>query len=258
VAGIVAIGAEAASASQLERVRPDASTSDILIADSTGESPGELNQIGVGLAPDHRDDYRLTDSAGILNTPAFCLRESGTSVRCNKVAVFPPDPSDYPVGRIFVALGGGNDQFGVLDPLGIPRDVLLEAEGGRGNDEIRGRRGAGREMLSGNQGDDLLVTGAPAEDKELEGGEGNDTIIITSDHSALAAKAHRGGKLNGGSGRDRLKGCPANDKLFGGTGNDVVRGGQGNDKIDCGPGTHDLGIGGPGRDLGRNCETIKH
>src|SRR5262245_30553049 len=116
-------------------------------------------------------------------------------------------------------MGGGDDNFAVLDPSGIPKDVLLEVDGGEGNDTIRGRAEGGREQLDGGPGDDTILTGAPADDKELDGGGGDDTIIITSKLEVLAslraAKLPKvaGATLLGGRGDDRMLGGPQGDLL---------------------------------------------
>jgi hypothetical protein len=276
------LGAQTAAASTVERVTgfPISNDHSLIVADSTGDAPGELNLVKVGLAPEFPDDYRITDAAGINGPlPSFCVRESGTSIRCNRIAVFPSVDEPTEVTRIFVRLGGGDDGFEVLDPRGIPEGVLLEVWGGPGNDTIWGRKGGGMEKLVGDGedenggpqgpfGNDTLITGAPEDGKELSGGGGNDVIVIivnnqargflTATTPALASKGSAGARMFGEAGKDRLTGGPGNDKIKGGPGRDRIKGRGGNDIIDCGAGKGDVGIGGPGRDLGRRCEKVKH
>lgn len=81
---------------------------------------------------------------------------------------------------------------------------------------------------------------------ELEGGEGDDTLIGGEGDDTL-----RGGGgdnlLRGGGGRDLLIGGSGDDTLFGGAGDDTLQGGSGNDLINGDAGDNLL-IGGEGDD----------
>jgi Ca2+-binding RTX toxin-like protein len=273
--GVTGLSGATASASVVTRASgfPISNENSIIVSDDKGTDPGQVNEIAIGLAPDFPDDYRITDTGGIQGQmPELCIRESGNSVRCSTTAPAGSNPDPQQVSRIFVALGGGDDTFSVLDPRGIPEDVLLEVEGGPGNDTILGRKGGGREILRGDRvdenespvgpfGDDTLITGAPEDGKVLDGGGGNDVIVIIVNSQArsfMAAKSSRFGLLLGGAGNDRVTGGPGRDRMKGGPGRDRLKGRGGNDIIDCGGGKHDLGVGGGGVDLGKNCEKVKH
>jgi hypothetical protein len=282
VAVAIGLTAAAASASTVTRTNtfPVGTEHSLIVADSKGDDPGEVNDVKVGLAPEFPDDYRITDAAGIEDPlPERCIRESKTSIRCaGKVEI--EGLGEVEVSRIFVKLGGGDDQSAVLEPRGIPTDVLLEVWGGPGNDTIWGRKGGGMEALHGDNidasgfhpegpfGNDTLITGAPEDGKELSGGGGDDVIVIIVNNQArsflgattpaLASKGAITSRILGETGNDRLTGGPGNDKMKGGPGRDRIKGRAGNDIIDCGPGKRDVGIGGPGKDLGRLCETVKH
>jgi Ca2+-binding RTX toxin-like protein len=221
--------------------------------------PDPVNSMQIGLIPGNPADYRITDSSaniGVTQSIYPCQRDTLSSVRC---------PS-APVTSIRVLLSTGGDSFSV-PPDGIPANVKLSVWGDEGPDQITGRSGAGRELLSGEEDDDNITALCPAENKVLKGGSGNDTLTACSKTlsnslfprmaPALAA-ASLGATLIGEGGNDTLVAGPANDSLRGGPGNDRAYGGPGKDIIDCGPGKHDLGVGGPGRDLGKNCERVRH
>jgi RTX calcium-binding nonapeptide repeat (4 copies) len=281
VAAAIGLTAAPASASVVTRTNtyPVGTEHSLIVSDSKGEDPGEVNDVKVGLAPEFPGDYRITDTAGIDDPlPERCVRESRTSIRC-AIKVEIDVLGEVEVTRIFAKLGGANDEFSVLDPGGIPADVVLEVWGGPGDDTIWGRKGSGREELHGDSvgefgepvgpfGNDTLITGAPEDGKQLSGGGGDDVIVIIVNNQArsffdattpaLTSKAITTSRILGETGNDRLTGGPSNDRMKGGPGRDRIKGRAGNDIIDCGPGKHDVGIGGPGRDLGRLCEKVKH
>jgi hypothetical protein len=259
--GLMALGAIAASATS--RVTRDTGGARILVQE---KEPG-INDIEVGVATNFPDDYRITDQSNILNPlPAFCVRESDTSIRCNHSSAEPPAFTPAEVSTITVDLGAGDDEFAVSSG-GIPSNVTLNVYGGDGNDRIIGRNSSGKEVLDGGAGNDIIFVGTPSEGKVATGGPGNDIVgigisvtrsFLARTAPALAAKGNPGATLLGDVGADRLTGGPENDKLKGGPGRDRIKGRGGNDIIDCGAGKGDVGIGGPGRDLGRRCEKVKH
>ncbi|MEE1611970.1 M10 family metallopeptidase C-terminal domain-containing protein [Microvirga sp. CF3016] len=87
---------------------------------------------------------------------------------------------------------------------GDPRSLIENANGGSGNDSIKGN--VADNVLNGNGGADALT-----------GGEGND-------------------RLNGGSGSDSLNGGAGADVLSGGADTDMLNGGGGADVLDGGDG----------------------
>jgi Ca2+-binding RTX toxin-like protein len=88
---------------------------------------------------------------------------------------------------------------------GAGRDHLT---GGDGDDVIFG--GTGKDKLKGNRGNDLLL--GDSGDDDLDGGDGNDV-------------------LSGGDGRDKLKGKDGRDILIGGAGKDDLNGGNDDDLL---------------------------
>ncbi|SDD20726.1 Hemolysin-type calcium-binding repeat-containing protein, partial [Kordiimonas lacus] len=118
-----------------------------------------------------------------------------------------------------IGLGGVDTLWG-----GTGNDLLVGDDGadyllgGANDDTIYG--GDGADMLYGDSGDDLLISGAGTGDERLHGGEGNDTLSITT------------GYANGGADNDVIVSTGDNKAtLQGGAGDDIVYGGQGGDLI---------------------------
>ncbi|MDB5337010.1 MAG: putative peptidyl-prolyl cis-trans isomerase [Planctomycetaceae bacterium] len=76
---------------------------------------------------------------------------------------------------------------------------------------------------------------------KIEGGAGNDRILIWSDVAPNAT-------INGGDGNDEIKGGKGDDIIHGGAGNDSIIGRDGDDQIFGGDGSNSLN-GGGGNDL---------
>ncbi|PYB69568.1 beta strand repeat-containing protein, partial [Rhizobium wuzhouense] len=123
--------------------------------------------------------------------------------------------------------------------------VLIEIDGGKGNDTLQGSDIQG-DKITGGEGNDL-ISGLGGDD-ELFGGKGSDEIW-------------------GGAGKDTIEGGDDADKLYGNDGEDILRGGAGDDIIDGGAGadriTGDGGadtlIGGGGDDqffIGGGSDTV--
>ena len=224
------------------------------------------DDIQVGIAPDHVNYYRITDSGPIIDPiPPGCVRESPNSIRCPKSLV---------TGNIIVNLNGGSDSFKPLTGSTIGREIHVD--GGAGNDLIEGRNEPGTvgDTLFGGDGDDTILGGTTEEDEidggagndyiesgpvygrgsrtgalQISGGKGNDTINGTN-VSTRAASSGTADNLSGGPGNDKLNGGDGNDKMEGGSGRDRLIGGGGNDRMFGGPGV-DHFSGGPGRDFAR-------
>lgn len=80
---------------------------------------------------------------------------------------------------------------------------------------------------------------------ELDGGNGNDTLVGGSGNDSLSGG--NGSDLeNGGAGDDQMSGGNGNDTLLGMDGNDTLLGGRGNDEMDGGMGMDDC-FGGRGQ-----------
>lgn len=225
---------------------------------------GETNNVTIGIAQDFPNDYRITDTAEIKDPlPPGCVRESPNSIRCPRSGgIVDPTLGPLDVASFTVILADGNDTFRPGDG-GIPEDIELYVEAGDGNDTVIGHPGGGTETLLGGAGDDILITGEPADRKELDGGTGDDKIFVgvgQDPGQVMAAKGGKGAKgaeIRGSAGNDKLTGSPQNDRISGGSGNDKLKGRGGADKLICGGGKNDKAIGGGGRDVARGCEKAK-
>jgi Ca2+-binding RTX toxin-like protein len=171
-------------------------------------------------------------------------------------------------GRDRIRLGGeGAPPFDDLDDI---------VQAGAGNDRVDARGANSDDLVSGDEGSDLLLGGG-----RLHGNEGNDTLEVLSvtgsfgqdfsagkgndrieiDGDAAGAYAGpgddvvlgspSGDQLHGNAGDDLVRGRAGNDalygddfpetgddRLFGGAGDDFIRGGPGNDFCDRGPETN--------------------
>jgi Ca2+-binding RTX toxin-like protein len=166
--------------------------------------------------------------------------------------------------------GAGNDTFSNIEEAGL--------NGGAGNDVLDAGASTLRVFLSGNAGDDVLISGQGND--VLNGGDGNDqtqltgTNIILTDtsfsgtgsdvvisietiqltagatDSLLDASGYTGGNVTliGGAGNDTLNGGSGNDSIVGNDGNDVINAGAGNDFVNGNNGS-DMIDGGAGDDI---------
>lgn len=182
--------------------------------------------------------------------------------------------------RVFGAAGD--------DRITLRGSVALEADGGAGDDTIRGGDAAdtidgadGDDDVDGRGGDDTLSGGAGADqlsgaagadridggagDDLLDGGEGSDTLDGGQAADTLLG-ADGADTLTGGDGDDQLDGGDDDDQLDGGAGDDLLRAGLGDDALVAGAGADhldgeagddqlragedaDTAIGGPGADV---------
>ena len=137
----------------------------------------------------------------------------------------------------------GNNGNDVIDATGVGYNVTLI--GGAGRDNLTG--GNGDDALLGGDGNDTLTGGAGFD--QLVGGDGNDTLI------AGPVSSPTGDLLLGGLGNDTLVGA-GNGRLFGEEGrdtitaaaNDYAHGGADNDTLTGGAGMQELD-GGLGNDV---------
>ena len=112
--------------------------------------------------------------------------------------------SDSLVSRIDIDAKCGDDLVGVTSSVQHPTSVTL----GHGSDVAYVLGGPAR--VSGDAGDDLIVTGQHAD--RIGGGTGNDILL-------------------GGAGHDEIDGGRGVDGVAGGDGDDIIRGGDGNDIV---------------------------
>ncbi|WP_282053262.1 calcium-binding protein [Phaeobacter inhibens] len=161
----------------------------------------------------------------------------------------------------------GDSRSNHLDASDHSRPVIIV--GGSGNDSVWGGNGndmltgdAGADNIQGNSGNDqLFVDYADLTNGHVSGGEGFDTLIVTSDTGVdislldLLVESAYGGRGNdnisgagladdlpifGGDGNDSLTGGSGNDRLFGEDGEDSLRGDNGDDYLSGGAGNDTL------------------
>ena len=99
---------------------------------------------------------------------------------------------------------------------------------GIGNDNIAGSAAARRIVVTGAEGADTIIGGAPGD--QLSGDHGNDVINGGSGDDYL----------DGGAGNDLLDGGDGADELFDGLGNDQLSGGDDDDQLIALSGTNAL------------------
>ncbi len=139
----------------------------------------------------------------------------------------------------------------VINDAGSGDDILefrgvlaeLEVNGGEGNDQI----------IVADRGETGDVVGSAL----LEGGSGNDTITVTGLAPNVTIKGDSGEDtlsagmssvtIDGGDGSDTITGTLEDDTLIGGGGSDSIKGFAGPDDIDGGDGNDDID-GGSGND----------
>lgn len=114
-----------------------------------------------------------------------------------------------------------------------------------GNDRIVIGVGVGGANLNGGNGDDTMI-GSTGEDR-LDGGDGDDVLRGLDGNDTLLGGRGRD-TLFGGADNDLLDGGDQNDKLLGGDGDDTLLGGRGNDRLFGEEGLDSL-LGGAGDNL---------
>ncbi|NEP26440.1 calcium-binding protein [Moorena sp. SIO3I6] len=120
-------------------------------------------------------------------------------------------------------------------------DIFREREG----DNLFGK--GGNDVVSGDQGDDVIQQGNQGNDKLFLGGEGDDVILGKGGNDVVS----------GDQGDDVIQGNEGNDQLFGGEGDDVIQGGAGNDRI-WGDSGNDVLQGGAGNDTFRDSAGVNY
>ena len=144
--------------------------------------------------------------------------------------------------RLTIALAGGNDTIESTEAL-RSRGIALDVRTGEGNDFVSLGHSVTSSRLGRLQtdaGHDHVFVGAGFE--MVDGGDGDDTIVLTHTVATLG-----GLSVHGGEGDDRIEGSDFDDQLFGDAGNDTLLGGLGDNTIDAGSG-NDLLDSGTGDD----------
>jgi RTX calcium-binding nonapeptide repeat (4 copies) len=224
-------------------------------SDDTGEwieayyvaAPGERNDVLLVHVSDSR--LRISDPGAVIIATGRCRSIDSHSAACHA----PRDDPFLYIAR--VELGDLDDRVATSQPTD---DIELTADGGPGNDVLKGASDAG--VLSGGAGDDQL-DGGEGPDK-LDGGDGFDLLSGGVGYDELNGGAG-GDQLHGGDevyfpGGDEIAVDDHGDSLNGGGGPDQLSGGRGNDSLtdgdrdgpaaDAGPGPDTLN-GGRGSDM---------
>ena len=162
-------------------------------------APGEKNWLTVNPSEDEPAKVRIGDISAPTAYPSLCAADeySYNSITCS-----------VPSGGLRLDAGDRED---ILHVGTVPAGTAVVADGGAGNDTLRGTAETPAQLLGGT-GDD-----------RIEGGDAGETV----------------------------DGGPGNDEVLGNKGPDVVRGGDGNDKLGPDYWTEqsdDVVDGGPGYD----------
>jgi serralysin len=235
-----------------------------------------INGVGQGTPFANRIFRTVWDGNGI-DTYDFSNYTTNLSVDLT-----PGGWSDLSVGGTFqkAALNAGfggitqyarGQVFNALQFNGDVRSLIENANGGSGNDVLKGNQGnnilngnAGNDTVDGGTGDDLINLGTGNDYVNIVSG-GNDTFYGGSGDDYIYGYTGNeyyygedgNDNLLGSSGNDYLDGGSDNDSVYGGSGNDTATGGDGDDLIDLGDGndyvdTTDMGndtfYGGSGDD----------
>jgi len=120
----------------------------------------------------------------------------------------------------------GNDQLLLDDTVSVPGTLL----GGDGDDTLRG--GAGADTFNVGLGADTVDYSARTGAMKLSVDSiADDGLPGEGDNLLLCIET-----IIGGSGNDRIKGCPTNNLIFGNGGKDTIDGVSGNDTVSGGNG----------------------
>ena len=262
--GITSIGLDRRSPAVVE---PPSAFENFLFGTSTftraDGSVGAVGDVALGFVNSGlRSEAATGDGVGWLRNESGALIEVITGQITGNI--------QPPSGDVVGVIGSSADE-----QLSVPgtQGILLAGEGG--NDSLTGGAGedwliggAGSDKLSGGAGDDVLFIDAEDRQADIDGGDGEDLVIVggatgvTFDLGAARVEMGKGGEgndtllttgadtiiANGGAGNDTLVGGPGEDILEGGPGADVLVGGAGDDillidgldTVDAGEGTDAL------------------
>jgi serralysin len=131
--------------------------------------------------------------------------------------------------------------FNALQYQGDARSLIENANGGSGNDVIRGN--IANNVLNGNGGNDTIY--GEAGNDTVDGGAGDDLIYLGDGDDYVNITSLGNDTFYGGNGNDFIYGYTGNEFYYGEAGNDTLKGSSGNDTIIGGAGADNLdgGIG---------------
>jgi hypothetical protein len=154
-----------------------------------------------------------------------------------------PDPYQFG-NKILVMAGTNGDDNIVVNPT---TNGLYQVKINGQRTGLYSNRDVDRVGAYGLQGTDtIVVTSTMANEGELYGDEGNDSVFGGAKRDFIEGGTGND-KLYGHGGQDHLFGQTGNDELFGGSENDILSGGRGADRLHADGGS-DLLIGGWGAD----------
>ncbi|MBF4163688.1 calcium-binding protein [Nocardioides acrostichi] len=156
-------------------------------------------------------------------------------------------------GEKATIVGSGDGVTGTSGDDVIVANGALEVRGLGGDDLI-----CGAPLAYGGPGDDRIRYDGDETDVDLQGGQCNDTILYWGGADFGSIKGNDGDDvIKTGAGNQYLEGGRGNDRISAGAGDDTIRGGAGDDRIFGGAGD-DWAHAGAGSDLCRGVETTRH
>jgi Ca2+-binding RTX toxin-like protein len=198
----------------------------------------------------------LVNDAHLLQQDGFDVRIVDTAFMAHEIAI---DPGTFGFLNFEVPFSSGNgitfvpnllpeqlETTAFFDPLHPTTNLhgvlgVFAAESLTSNVIF----GAGIDVITGSDGDDLVLAGAENDTVQL--GEGND-IVLAGLGNDTATGGQGSDLMSGGSGNDNLSGNNGQDVVVGNAGNDLLNGDNGNDVLIDGLGS-DVANGGNGNDL---------
>ncbi len=172
-----------------------------------------------------------TAEADLLTVSSSSISRRGVGGGGSDVVVFDIVDSNHQT-PVRIGGGGGGDIL-VFDIIDSVARNPLRFEGGSGEDTLKYTSHTTPVMVNLAAGTATGFAGGIDGVENVEGGQGNDTLIGN-------ASANR---LDGKGGKDLVMGGAGDDWLSGGAGNDIVIGGTGGDRLE-GDADDDLMIGG--------------
>jgi hypothetical protein len=223
---------------------------------------------------------QFKDAAQALTAGTGCL--AGPPVSCDAIdqELHFGSAADrfraFSLGGIVISAGGGADTIraaGSVNTISAGGGSDSVWENGNGAGSVKGDGGNDKlysfeatANIQGGTGDDLLTTSSAHLTNLLNGGDGDDELVVTgggegtvnggTNDDVIVLDAPFGGyTANGDGGSDIIAGSTGGDTVFAGGNSDLidVSGDGGNDTVDCGTGI-DIVAYDTGDTIARNCE----